>query len=273
MLSAWIGGAARVTRGLPTVGRVETERPFGLPPPPPLPPLAPPPGPGDGGPVVRLPIVEAAQRDLAARNVMDADDFGRLEQDARRSAFTVARVSSLEAIERIQAALVHDIHEGGTLREFRARVEQALGESMLSPAHIETVYRTNVGAAYTQGLTEILEHPLVGDEFPYLEYHAVHDSRARKEHREMESLGMNGTNVYRRDDPVMRKFLPPWDWNCRCAVVPIGIEDAAAKGVKEAQEWLATGFPPVMPDWVPAPPFEPSPSFAGPAGWTEGLLQ
>jgi len=271
LLSAWVGGAARATSEFTPPARVEDTRPFDLPPPPPPPPSARPTAGGDG-PVIRLPVVEAAQRDLAERQVLIREDFDRLAEASRRSAFTVARVQSLDALERIRVALVADVNEGGTLGAFRDQVEQVLGESMLSAAHVETVYRTNVGAAYTQGLMEVLQHPLVSDEFPYLEYNAVHDSRARPEHRAMETLGIDGTNVYRRDDPSMRKFLPPWDYNCRCAVVPLSIEDAAAKGVAEAREWLQTGVPPARPAWVAPPPFDPPADFAGPSGWTEGMV-
>jgi hypothetical protein len=78
----------------------------------------------------------------------------------------------------------------------------------------------------------------------------------------MESLGLDGTAVYRRDDPVWDLFYPPWGWNCRCVVIPLSVEDAAARGVKEAMEWMRTGRPPVVPQYVNPPPF------SIPKGWT-----
>lgn len=115
--------------------------------------------------------------------------------------------------------------------------------------------------AYSTGLIEVLNHPLVADEFPYLAYHAVHDSRVRPEHLALERHGLNGTNIYRRDDPIWERFTPPWDYQCRCAIIPMTIEDAARAGVHEAQEWLRTGLPPSTPEWVTPPPFSP------PEGW------
>src|SRR5262249_21071406 len=102
------------------------------------------------------------------------------------------------------------------------------------------------------------------------EYSAVHDSRARPEHRHLERLGLDGTAVYRRDDPVILQFWPPWDYNCRCAVVPLTVADAAARGVKEAQEWLRTGQPPAAPAFVAPPPFSPPAGFAGPVRLSQG---
>lgn len=232
---------------------------------PPAPPFTPVSSASDGEPVVRFPGVEAGVRDLLERRLLTRPEFDELALEARRAAFTVARAANLDAIERANRLLVQDVARGGTLEEFRQRIDETLGESALNPRHLENVYRTNVAAAYTAGLVEILGHPLVADEFPYLEYHAVHDSRARPEHREMESLGIQGTNVYRRDDPVWQTFLPPWDYQCRCAVIPLSLEDAAGKGIREAQQWLESGAPPVQPAWVSRPPFEPSPGFAGPS--------
>lgn len=79
----------------------------------------------------------------------------------------------------------------------------------------------------------------------------------------MEQLGIQGTNIYRADDPVIRKFTPPWRWNCRCHIIPMSIEDAAAAGITEAREWLRTGRPPIHPSWVHHPPFD------LPKGWPQ----
>jgi len=216
----------------------------------------------DDLPLLRFPAVEAAARDLASRQVLTRADFDRLADDAKAAAFTVARVTSLDALAKIQAALVDDVARGGTLADFRRAVDDALGSSALTPAHIENVYRTNVAQAYTQGQAEVLAHPLVADEFPYLAYHACHDARVRADHLRLETWGLSGTNVYRRDDPIWERFLPPWDYQCRCVVVPLTLADAARAGVREAQEWLRTGIPPALRAWVKPPPFEP------PAGWT-----
>lgn len=272
LLAAWLTGAKRVVDRLPAIPQhSEAESPAapvgqaaGVILPPPLPPPFAPgePAIGEPEPVLRFPIIEEAAKDLAERRLMLRPDFDELAQDARRAAFTVARVGSVDGLEKIQAALVENVQQGGTLREFRERVDEALGGSALSPGHVELVYRTNLAAAYTAGLTEVLHHPLVSDEFPYLLYSAVHDSRARPEHLAMEKHGIGGGPVYRRDDPVIQTFLPPWDFNCRCAIVPLSVDDAARRGVAEAVEWEKTGIPPERPAFVKPPPFEP------PSGWS-----
>jgi hypothetical protein len=250
LLAAWLGGARRAAEPLPEVTFAAGELPE-------LPPFAA----GLPEPVVRFPSIEAAAKDLAAREVMTRADFDTLDAQARRAAFTVARVTDEDALEKVRVALADAAAAGGTPESFRGRVAEALGETALDPGHLETVFRTNLATAHAAGFDEVLNHPLVADEFPYVEYHAVHDGRARAEHLAMERLGIQGTNIYRRDDPIWDRFTPPWSFNCRCDRIALTLEDAARKGVREAKAWLESGVPPAEPAWVSPPPFDP------PAGW------
>lgn len=198
---------------------------------------------------------------LNQRVPFDREEFDRLDRAAQQVAFTVARRVTEDTTRRIQAKLVEAVKEGQTLTEFRTAAREVLAQTPLSPSQIETVYRTYVGRAYTAGKMRVLSHPLVSDHFPYLLYSATHDSRVRPEHKLMESLGLNGTAVYRVDDPVFDLFLPPWHYNCRCEVIPLDKETAADYGVREAMEWVETGIAPEVPEWVKWPEFRP------PDGW------
>ncbi len=226
------------------------------PPPPPFRPThAEPPG------LVRLPIIERAAADLARREILTTEQFLQLDQDARRAAFTVARVQSTATLEKVRAALVVDISEGGTLRDFRKRLDGAL-DSVLSRPQVEGLYRTQVGQAMAAGQREVLAHPLVADEFPYVLWSATHDSRTRPDHLAMEKHGQNGTAVYRLDDPIWRTLWPPAGYNCRCVILPLSIEDAAQHGSREARRWLKTGLPPAVPDFAATPyPITPPPGW------------
>src|SRR5262249_20669082 len=93
--------------------------------------------------------------------------------------------------------------------------------------------------------------------FPYLSISPIHDDRTPATHLALEQFGLNGTNIYRRDDPFWRTFMPPLTDLCRCAVNALTCHSAARKGVKEAQEWLRTGQPPQRPEWVELPHFDP----------------
>lgn len=246
MMSAWLTAAADVV--------TDIEAPEVLPEA--LPDALPEVLPAEEELLIDLPQVRAAANDLASRQVLSRDAYDMLDMRARQKAFTVARLTTDDALRAVQAILVDDIEQGGTLRDFASRVDESLGAGVLSPSHLENVYRTNVGQAYATGQREILAHPLVADEFPYVAYSATHDDRTEPNHLMMEKLGIQGTNIYRADDPVIRKFWPPWRWQCRCDATHLSVEDAAEAGIREAQEWLASGKPPRTPAHVPHPPFD-----------------
>lgn len=207
-----------------------------------------------GEPVVRFPQIETASKWLADREAILPSEFNLLDQDARRAAFTISRVQSLESIRRIQDLLRKDLEKGGTLKEFQRDVAAEL-EGALSPWEMENLYRTENAKAMAAGQKAILDNPFVSDEFPFVEYTATHDSRTRPEHLAMERHGIQGTAIYWRDDPVIQKFWPPWGYSCRCWTIPLTVEDAAAKGILIAQEWIRTGVRPT-PVFVRMPPFD-----------------
>lgn len=228
---------------------------------PPAPPaLAIPAGEGEGP---RLPLIEEAVADLAGRELLTRPEYDALSADARSRAFTVAGVETEQAVERVRDALVRATAEGTGLRDFRRRLEADLEEgSLLGPAHVETVFRTNLQTAYSRGLDSILTHPLVQDLFPYEATEPIRDSRLSPLCEVTSRSGIAGSNVFRSDDPVWLEYKPPRHWNCRCARVPLTLEMASRRGVREAQDWLRTGRPPERPAWVQRP------SEPLPAGWT-----
>lgn len=213
-------------------------------------------------PIVSFPIIEEAAKFLAEKTVLTRPMFDQLSDEAKKTAFTVARISSEDALAKIQTMLVEDVRTGGTLAEFREALNESLDTSALSPWHQENVYRTNIGQAQEEGKQRIANHPLVTSEFPYVAVSVTHDSRLRETHRWFYENGLNGTNIYRRDDHVIQKFWPAtWDYSCRCGSILLSVKDAARRGVKEAIEWLRTGEPPASPEYVSHPPFEPPFSF------------
>jgi SPP1 gp7 family putative phage head morphogenesis protein len=252
VLAAWVAAARRPARD---AGVPESEGLAELPP-------ALPPGPPFGPlwlvnepeqPAVRWPAVEAAARDLLSRRVVTADEYADLTDDARRSAFAVARALSAAGTLAVRDAVAQAVMYGGGLREFRQNVGAVLDAAGLRPDQVEQIYRTQTGLARAAGMQKVLDHPLVAGEFPYLAYHAIHDGRVRPDHLAMETNGIQGTNIYRADDPVIRRLWPPWGYNCRCHLTPFTVEDAAAAGVAEAREWARTNVPPARPAFVQDP--------------------
>lgn len=215
---------------------------------------------------IHYPIIDEAARSLAAKNVMTRAQFDSLDAAARQKAFTVAHVECLDTIDKIRTVMSEVVRDGIDVQTFRERVLAAVDEgTFMSDWHMETVLRTNVQVGFSDGQMAVLQHPFVKSGFPYASYEAIRDDRVRHNHLALESLGIQGTNIYRINDPVFLMFRPPWDWCDRCSWVPMTVRMAASKGIEEAKQWLETGVEPSPPAFVAMPSFRP------PAGFQRSL--
>lgn len=216
----------------------------------------------DGPEELRFPKIEEAAKRLMERDILTQGEFDEASEAAKQRAFTVTGDIDRRTIETVRDTLAEDIREGTSLEGFRDRLEDRLKAGPFNAGHTETVYRTNVQAAFRDGRETLVSNPIVNELFPYQEYIPIHDDRVRHNHLLLGSLGLDETGIYRRDDPFWNYWTPPIDYNCRCAVNLLTIDRAAAKGVKEAQLWLDSGRPPARPEWrLSAIPFNPVPGF------------
>ena len=261
VLSAWINGYDHVARQFPLWLQKEFTDSIRRKPPqdPPTVNLF---GMFDREPRLRLLNIENAAKRLFERKIMTKDVFEAAEDSAKTQAFTIAGGLGADTIDRFRHWLYEDLHEGTSLRSFQQRVEENLGTSPIAPSHLENVYRTNVQASFRDGRETLRQDPLVAAAFPYQEYMPIHDGRVRHEHLMLGQLGLDGTGIYRIDDPIWDYFTPPWDYNCRCGSRLMTLEQAAKAGVKEAQQWLKTGRPPLRPEFRYSQiPFSPNPGW------------
>ncbi len=213
-----------------------------------------------------FPTIDKAVQSLSSRNVLTRPQYDALDASARAKAFTVAGVDAQATLTKIRDVLATNVAKGASYEAFKQEVLSAVDSgTFLSDAHQETVFRTNVQSAFSDGQASVLAHPLIRSGFPYSTYDAIHDDRVREDHLALEKYGISGTNIYRNDDPVFQMFRPPWDYNDRCSWTPITVRQAAERGIPEAQEWLKTGVEPSVRAFVPMPPFEP------PAGFQRAL--
>ena len=261
-LAAWIVGIDTVAKKLPADILAQFARMIGGPPRPPGS-LILPYGFGDEEPVVRFPLIEKAAESLARRRILTPEQFRQADAAAKARGFTVAGQASEDALTTIRDVLAETVDQGASLEQFRRNLGERLETSFIGPGHLENVYRTNIQAAYHEGHDELADDPIVAEVFPYQAYLAIHDGRVRHEHLELEGLGIDGTNVYRRDDPFWNLFTPPWDYQCRCGINLLTIEAAARRGAREAATWLRTGIKPPLASMLPKIPFRPPAGFGG----------
>ncbi len=264
--AAWFLGASALAKRLPDRGTSGDSSSFLAPSQRAEPPSQPPTSPVSiaGGhfdeAFVRFPAIDNAVASLQAKLPLPPEVYATLSDTAKNYAFTVAHTDSMETIRTIQQALHETIESGASLQEFQSRMEEAFDGSPLGQAHLENVYRTNVQTAYSTGQDETFRHPIVKAQFPYIAYEAIRDGRVRETHEEMMYLGLDGTNVYRADDPVWMRWMPPAGFQCRCTTRFMTLEQAAQRGITEAVKWLKTGNPPERPQWCDVP-IQPDPGF------------
>lgn len=234
---------------------------------------------GDDEPEIRFPIVDKMLTDMRDSPVFNDTDYRAVAQQVHDGAFAVTGDLEAKTVEDIRNTLVENLERGPDAKRFVDDVQEVLINSDgLSENHLHTVFRTNMQTAVSDSMERALHKPLVVDFFQYRAYFATSDERTRDAHRALEKLGLNGTNIYNKDDPVWQEFRAPWDYNCRCSWAPVTVRDAANRGVVEAQEWWARaeamadergGRPanylsetaPASFEFVPHPPFSAPPEF------------
>lgn len=167
----------------------------------------------DAGPDPILPF-DAAIKAAKERGVVLPDVYyGELRDQARITAFSIAGETRLAQLEHTLGELQRVMEDGGTLRDFRRRVNA--GEISLDlPQHrIENILRTNTQGALARG--RCVHHTRHRETRPFLRYSAVNDSRTRASH-----AAQHG-RVEPQDSPFWSQWTPPCGFQCRCTVTSL----------------------------------------------------
>jgi SPP1 gp7 family putative phage head morphogenesis protein len=169
-----------------------------------------------------LPFVRAIER-IRKLTGMTKAAYQGLAERYRMAAFTIAGVSDVRLIEKIQGELINVLESGAPSGDFRKAVnaltDQA-GIDRLAQFQIDTVFQTNVQTAYQNGRFEQMKDPAVAIALPYWQYATVGDGRVRPAHAALDGF------VARNDDPVWRRIYPPSGYNCRCSAIAILADEA-----------------------------------------------
>jgi hypothetical protein len=207
---------------------------------------------------VNYPVIEAASETIQSLRLVARSEYTRLSLEERRHVFSLPGIENVQTLAILKGILAECFERGDDFKQFTRKVVQALGRTVAPAADdLERVFRAHANRAYIDGLLKTMAHPVVSGGFPYLMFSAIADERTPATHLALEHFGLNGTAIYRIDDPFWKRFMPPLTDLCRCGVVQLTICHAAEYGVKEAEEWLRTGQPPQRPAWVQLPHFDP----------------
>ena len=168
-----------------------------------------------------------------------ADTLGK----ANDAAFTVAKMMDVDLLSQVRASLDSALANGTSFTEWKRELIPVLksagwwGEAALrdpltgemvqaqlgSPWRLETIFRTNMQAAYAAGAWQEIQDQ--AELAPFLMYDAVDDFRTRPLHASWDSRVLPITSAW------WRTHYPPNGYNCRCGVIQLSADDLAAMGI------------------------------------------
>lgn len=159
---------------------------------------------------------------------MTKKEWNELEKRLRFRAFTVARLTELDAIEAIRRRVLKVLEEGKTLSQFwdeagRDELLRRAGFYRGDPWYWETVFRTNIQTAYNAGRAyQFKRNPPA-----YLEFVGITDVRQTPMCRARSGV------IRRSDDPFWDTNWPPLHYNCRSTVRGVHKEEVEAFELRE----------------------------------------
>lgn len=158
---------------------------------------------------------------------MPKAEYDTLDQQAREYAFTVAGAAQADLVAEVYEAIGRAIENGTTVEDFKAEVGGKLAESWGGerPDRLETIFRTNVQSAYSEGRYAVFSAPAVKEARPYLRFETIDDDR-----RDEDCADCDGT-VLPQDDAWWSAHMPPLHPNCRCSFTALSPEEAGEEGI------------------------------------------
>lgn len=161
-----------------------------------------------------VPYDEAAKI-VADRPIVSQEVFKRLLPELRARSFLITGVEDMNVVQQIRD-LIAEIPRGGSWEDAKKQIVEKLGPWMdeESASKRATLLMRHHGfQAYAAAhYREMDEQRQV---FPYWKYLTMGDERVRESHAKLHGL------ILRADDPFWKDHFPPWDWGCRCQVVPV----------------------------------------------------
>ena len=157
-----------------------------------------------------------------------------LLDNAHDRAFVVAKMMDVDLATTVQRSIIDAMQEGKGYKAWAKDIDKALAKSGWYDGQInvdaqgnakkvvtggqhrlETIYRTNVAAAYEAGRQQVIFNDRDDDPFGYVMYSAIMDNRTRPTHKALHG------KVMEKSDPAWSSISPPNGYNCRCTIVEL----------------------------------------------------
>lgn len=188
---------------------------------------------------------------LRARIPMTDEEFAAVSERLQKRAFVVSNVAQADLVADVWRAIDRAVRDGISFDEW----VQELGDDPFAAwttARLETIFRTNVQQAYSDGRWEQQTDPDVLEARPFWQFDGVEDDRQSEI-----CSALNGVCLP-ADDPFWQSHNPPLHYNCRSTLISLDEDQAAEQGIsaKAPKVKPLDGFgaaPDTGDDWQPDP--------------------
>lgn len=181
-----------------------------------------------------MPHAEAVSRiaglPLVSREVMD-----ELLPELRAYAFTVTGLDRFDQLAKVRDVIAAVPAGEQTWAKARKEIAAELSEDLggkVAQRRAELLLRTHVFRSYAASRYRRLMQQV--DVFPFWQYKTHGDGNVRPSH-----AALNG-KIFPAGHDIWQRIFPPWDWGCRCLVVPLTKRSAEKQsadftGLKDSQ--------------------------------------
>lgn len=197
-----------------------------------------------------IPHTEGA-RLLRDKPVVTLAVFNALAPELRARALVITGVEALDTVARVREIAAR-LPEGADWDEQKAAIRQEISpwlvtsedaedrekEAAAASRRAEMLLRMHGWQTYARTQHALMEAHV--DVFPYRQYLSSEDARVRPAHAAL------NRKIFPADHPFWDNHTPPWDFGCRCDVVPLTREEV--EGIEASEDALAPEDRQVMGD-------------------------
>lgn len=195
---------------------------------------------------------EQAARIIADKPALLRKAFDLLPAEIRARTFTIGAIDQLDLIAGVRD-IVSTIPQGADWKDAvsditatllphfvdpNADEEEQAAQAAAARRRADIIVRTHGQQAYSTASYQT--HIETIALFPYWLYRSMGDNRVREAHQALNNLVLPATHEF------WLAHYPPWDWGCRCIIIPLSDFDYAEiieadKSRPESERWIPTG--------------------------------
>lgn len=141
--------------------------------------------------------------------------YDQLPEEYRRLAFTVSNIQKVDIIAKVMDDVSKGLEKFESFDQWKESLDPKFYTG-IGEAQLQTVYRTTMSTAYTNGIIEKSRSTGVTTKFAF---QAILDDETRDNHRACDGI------VLPENHPFWNTHTPPLGYNCRCTLIALNEEN------------------------------------------------